>query len=211
MFFFSDTPVVVSPPCVLSGEVFTLEYRLNFYYKNNNQSLKPISPWHDIPLHRLGSGEQGQLFNFVCEIPKWTRAKFECATGELYNPIKQDTQHGKLRYYKHGDMMMNYGFFPPTWEDPDVTPADTGCPGDNDPIDCVEIGATQLRVGAVAAVKVLGLLGLIDDGETDWKIIAISISDPMAHLLNDIDDVEIYLPGAIKAIREVSRKGTHTI
>jgi hypothetical protein len=37
--------------------------------------------------------------------------------------------------------------------------------------------------------------------------IAISISDPMAHLLNDIDDVEIYLPGAIKAIREVSRKG----
>lgn len=28
-----------------------------------------------------------------------------CATGELYNPIKQDTQHGKLRYYKHGDMV----------------------------------------------------------------------------------------------------------
>lgn len=48
------------------------------------------------------------------------RAKFECATGELYNPIKQDTQHGKLRYYKHGDMMFNYGFFPQTWEDPDV-------------------------------------------------------------------------------------------
>jgi hypothetical protein len=58
-----------------SGEVYTLEYRLNFYYKSPNQSLKPISPWHDIPLNRLGSGEQGQLFNFVCEIPKWTRAK----------------------------------------------------------------------------------------------------------------------------------------
>jgi len=188
-----------------SGEVYTLEYRLNFYYKNNNQSLKQISPWHDIPLNRLGSGEQGQLFNFVCEIPKWTRAKFECATGELFNPIKQDTQHGKLRYYKHGDMMFNYGFFPQTWEDPDVTPNDTGCPGDNDPIDCVEIGATQLRVGAIAAVKVLGLLGLIDDGETDWKVIAISISDPMAHVLNDVDDVEQHLPGAIKAIREYFR------
>ena len=60
-----------------SGEIFTLEYRLNFYYKSNAQSLKPISPWHDIPLNRVGSGEQGQLFNFVCEIPKWTRAKFE--------------------------------------------------------------------------------------------------------------------------------------
>ena len=156
-------PCASAPPC--SPEVYTLEYRLNFYYKSNAQSLRPISPWHDIPLNRLGTGEQGQLFNFVCEIPKWTRAKFECATGELYNPIKQDTQHGKLRYYKHGDMMFNYGFFPQTWEDPDVIPPDTKCPGDNDPIDCVEIGATQIRVGAIAAVKVLGLLGLIDDGE----------------------------------------------
>lgn len=60
--------------CVCA-EVYTLEYRLNFYYKSNAQSLRPISPWHDIPLNRLGTGEQGQLFNFVCEIPKWTRAK----------------------------------------------------------------------------------------------------------------------------------------
>lgn len=101
--------------------------------------------------------------------------------------------------------MFNYGFFPQTWEDPEVTPEDTGKPGDNDPIDCVEIGATQIRVGGVCAVKVLGLLGLIDDGETDWKIIAIAISDPMAHLLNDVDDVEQHLPGAIKAIREYFR------
>ena len=27
-----------------------------------------------------------------CEIPKWTRPKFEIATGEYYNPIKQDTK-----------------------------------------------------------------------------------------------------------------------
>jgi len=36
-------------------------------------------------------------------------------------------------------------------------------------------------------------------------VIAISISDPMAHLLNDVDDVELHLPGAIKAIREYFR------
>lgn len=129
----------------------------------------------------------------------------QCATGELYNPIKQDTQHGKLRYYKHGDMMFNYGYFPQTWEDPEVTPADTGYAGDNDPVDCVEIGAMQMRVGGISAVKVLGVLGLIDDGETDWKVIAINISDPMAHMLNDIDDVEMHLPGAVKAIREYFR------
>lgn len=188
-----------------SGDIYTLEYRLNFYYKGHNQALRQISPWHDIPLNRIGSGEQGQLFNFVCEIPKWTRAKFECATNEQYNPIKQDTQHGQLRYYKHGDMMFNYGYFPQTWEDPEHSPDDTGYPGDNDPIDCVEIGAAQMRVGGISAVKVLGVLGLIDDGETDWKVIAINISDPMAHLLNDVDDVEVHLPGAIKAIREYFR------
>lgn len=100
-----------------SGIPYTLEYRLNFYYKQENLGLKPISPWHDIPLYRVGGaqGAKGQIYNFVCEIPRFTRAKFECSTGENFNPIKQDTQHGKLRYYKHGDIMFNYGFFPQTW------------------------------------------------------------------------------------------------
>ena len=75
-------------------------------------------------------------------------------------------------------------------------------PGDNDPIDVLDIGAKQLRTGEIVAVKILGVLALIDDGETDWKILAISISDAMAHMLNDIDDVETHLPGTIKAIRE---------
>lgn len=92
-----------------------------------------------------------------------------------------------------------------------MVPPDTGMPGDNDPIDCVEIGATQIRVGAISAVKVLGLLALIDDGETDFKLLAVSISDPMAHLLNDVDDVEQHLPGAIKAIREYFRSVRETI
>ena len=101
--------------------------------------------------------------------------------------------------------MFNYGFLPQTWEDPTYSPEDTACPGDNDPIDCVEIGALQLATGAVCAVKVLGVLALIDDGETDWKVIVISISDPMSHLMSDIDDVEVHLPGAIKAVREYFR------
>ena len=31
---------------------------------------------------------------------------------------------------------------------------------------------------------------MIDEGELDWKIIAIRTDDPMAEYLNDIDDVE---------------------
>lgn len=32
-------------------------------------------------------------------------------------------------------------------------------------------------------------------GETDWKIIAIDVNDPLAEKLNDIEDVETHKPG----------------
>ena len=44
-------------------------------------------------------------------------------------------------------------------------------------------------------VKVLGTLALIDDGETDWKVLCIDVTDPLAKSLNDITDVEKLMPG----------------
>ena len=38
--------------------------------------------------------------------------------------------------------------------------------------------------GEVKQVKVLGVMALIDDGETDWKVIAIDARDPLAPKLN---------------------------
>ena len=38
---------------------------------------------------------------------------------------------------------------------------------------------------------------MIDDGELDWKLIAIQSSDPLASKLNDIDDVEKTMPGVV--------------
>ena len=43
-------------------------------------------------------------------------------------------------------------------------------------------------------VKVLGILAMIDDGELDWKVIAINSDDALAADLNDISDVESKLP-----------------
>lgn len=48
-------------------------------------------------------------------------------------------------------------------------------PGDNDPIDALEIGTRQIRTGEIVPVKVLGILALIDDKETDWKVIIITV------------------------------------
>merc|ERR1719215_1144081 len=57
--------------------------------------------------------------------------------------------------------------------------------GDNDPIDVCEIGHKIQPRGAVIQVKVLGVFAMIDEGETDWKVICIDVTDPLAENLND--------------------------
>ncbi|KAJ7426920.1 Inorganic pyrophosphatase [Willisornis vidua] len=89
--------------------------------------------------------------------------------------------------------------FPCTWEDPGHKDENTGCCGDNDPIDVCEIGSKVCSRGEVIQVKVLGTLALIDEGETDWKIIAINIEDPEADSYNDINDVRRMKPGYLEA------------
>ena len=51
-------------------------------------------------------------------------------------------------------------------------------------------------------VKVLGIMALLDEGETDWKVIVVDVNDPLASKLNDIEDVENNLPGLIRATNE---------
>ena len=57
-------------------------------------------------------------------------------------------------------------------------------------------------MGDVVPVKILGTIALIDEGETDWKLLAIDTRDPMAERINDIEDVEEHMPGLIKATVE---------
>ena len=46
------------------------------------------------------------------------------------------------------------------------------------------------------------LMGMIDDGETDWKVFVIRLDDPLAPLLNDVGDLDTQLPGCVNALRE---------
>jgi len=171
------------------GETGTESFRLGF--KGENGST--ISPWHDVPLN----ADNG-AYNMVVEIPKMTLAKMEVATKEENNPIAQDEKKGKLRDY-HGPIFWNYGCIPQTWEDPTAEHPELKCFGDDDPIDVVEIGSEALSMGSVVPVKPLGVLAMIDDGELDWKVLAVSVNDPLAKEYNDINDV----PDAVKdGIRE---------
>ena len=172
------------------GEVATTDFRVFF-----EEGSSKISPWHDIPL------KDGSSFNFVNEIPKYTKAKMEVATKEESNPIAQDMKKGKLRDY-HGPIFWNYGCLPQTWEDPNIEHPQLKCFGDNDPVDVVEIGSAILETGSVTKVKVLGVLAMIDDGELDWKVVAINEADEMASKLNDVTDIETHMPGVVSGIRE---------
>ena len=89
-----------------------------------------------------------------------------------------------------------------TWEDPNVIHAETKAKGDNDPLDVCEIGEQVGYTGQVKQVKVLGIMALLDEGETDWKVIVVDVHDPLASKLNDIEDVERHLPGLIRATNE---------
>lgn len=172
------------------GEYPSMEFRIFF-----NEDGKPVSPWHGVPLKNPDG-----TCNFICEIPKETKAKMEVATDEELTPIKQDTKKGRLRDYPY-NINWNYGMLPQTWEDPGHEHPEMKVMGDNDPVDVVEIGSAALEMGSVTPVKPVGVYAMIDDGELDWKVIAISANDPKAADINDVEDVEKHFPGELEKIR----------
>eukprot|EP00850_Spirogloea_muscicola_P006746 SM000032S12130 [mRNA] locus=s32:667587:669674:- [translate_table: standard] len=175
------------------GSEGTLEHRVHLETKQG----RPLSFWHSVPLH-AGNG----LLNYVCEIPRKTRAKFEVATAEANNPIKQDSKKGKPRFYAL-DIEWNYGMLPQTWEDPEhASPECGGHVGDNDPVDVVEVGNRTATTGEICAVKPIAAFAMIDEGELDWKVVAIAATDPRVNLVHDVEDMEVHFPGTLSAIRE---------
>ncbi|KAG0212216.1 Inorganic pyrophosphatase [Mortierella sp. NVP41] len=180
------------------GAPNTLEHRV-FIERNG----APVSAFHDVPLY---ADKANNIFNMIVEIPRWSNAKLEISKDEPFNPIKQDVKKGKLRFvrncFPHHGYIWNYGALPQTWEDPTQSHPETKARGDNDPLDVCEIGEQVGYTGQIKQVKVLGVMALLDEGETDWKVIVIDVTDPLASKLNDIEDVERHLPGFIRATNE---------
>jgi len=156
------------------------QYRL--YFQRDEQL---VSPFHDITL--WADKEKG-IANMVVEIPRGTRAKLEISKGDALNPIKQDIKKGKLRFV-FDPYPFNYGAFPQTWENPKLKDERTQAFGDNDPLDVVEIGTKVHKTGDVIKVKILGTYAMIDAGETDWKIVAIDVTDENADKYHDCTDI----------------------
>ena len=167
-----------------SGAYGTAVFKLHI--QNGGET---ISPGHDLALYPSDSGPGSGLVTMVVEIPMFSTAKMEMSKTEPKNPIMQDEKDGKPRYYTYGVPFFNYGFLPQTWEDPAFHQ------GDNDPIDVIEVGQTPLAMGTVMRVKVLGALKLIDEGETDHKIIVLREDDTHFRDINSMSDLERFRPG----------------
>ncbi|POW09971.1 hypothetical protein PSTT_06417 [Puccinia striiformis] len=172
------------------------EYPGHRVYIENNGAV--ISAFHDLPLF---ANEQHNVFNMIVEVPRWTNAKMEISKANLliqsYKILK------RTNFVSFGTVsptMDTFGTM--TWEDPAHTHPETKAKGDNDPLDVCEIGEAVGYVGQVKQVKVLGVMALLDEGETDWKVIVVDVNDPLAPKLNDIEDVERHLPGLIRATNE---------
>lgn len=175
---------MLAPGTVASGQFGSTQFKL---HHANQKSF-----WHDVPLKATGTGN---LYNVVIEIPMYSTAKMEMNKEQAGNPITQDKKDGKPRYYTYGVPFFNYGFLPQTWEDANEEDKKSGCKGDGDPIDVIELGESPLAIGSIIQAKILGSLELIDEGETDHKILMIRSTDPHFDQIDDMTDLERVKPG----------------
>lgn len=193
-----ETLVLTTPKYnrIIKGDPGTSSYKI--YLEKN---YKYLSYWNDIPLINDNILHGNTIFNFVCEIPRNSNIKMEISLNEKYEPIMHDMKNGIPRIVSM-PYICNYGAFPQTWENPNIIDNKTGYHGDGDPLDVCEISDKPIRVGDVVEINVLGALGMIDDGETDWKIIAINVNDKYYNLIRSLEDIEKYKPGYLKQLRE---------
>jgi inorganic pyrophosphatase len=153
------------------------------------------SLWHDISIQ----AEAG-LFKYVNEMPLGSLQKFEVQPHVPHNAILEDPI-GSSRLDAFGQPIpFNYGCFPQTYRDPDEVDELYGAPGDDDPLDVFDIGAEPVGVGEVLKCRPLGAVCLIDEGQADWKILAVNVEKPgILATARSVADVERMAPGRITA------------
>jgi len=159
------------------------------------------SYWHDVPMRPSGESSTSPIVNMITEIPMYMTAKMEVDKTSANNPIMQDTnKDGSPRYYTYGTTFFNYGLIPQTWEDPDMK-GYGGYGGDNDPIDVIELGSSPLKMGSITPCRVIGELELIDEGETDHKILCVARGDGDFDRIKTVEDLERIKPGHLELLK----------
>ncbi|MDE3144733.1 MAG: inorganic diphosphatase [Bacteroidota bacterium] len=125
-----------------------------------------LHPWHGVHY-----GEHApRTVNAIIEIPQGSRCKFEL-----------DKPSGLLRLdrviYSSFYYPVNYGFIPQTYGD------------DKDPLDILVLTSLPVVPLTLMEAKVIGVMQMIDSGDSDDKIIAVAATDPSVNHYNNIEEL----------------------
>lgn len=122
--------------------------------------------WHDVPL----GDNVPETFNTIIEIPRNSANKYE--VDKETGLIKLDRVLFSSQYYP-----FDYGFAPQTyWHD-------------GDPLDVMLLTTYPLLPGLLVEVRPIGVLEMIDGGESDYKVLAVPSEDPRYSHYQDLSDV----------------------
>jgi len=122
--------------------------------------------WHDISAGKNIPDE----VNTIVEIPKGSKNKYE---------IDKETGMIALDRVAHTsqDFPFDYGFVPQTlWDDGDA-------------LDVILLTTYPLHPGILVRVRPVALMGMIDSGDSDDKLIAVPVEDPRWDHVKDLRDI----------------------
>lgn len=146
-----------------------------------------INPWHDIDPARITP----ENFIAIVEIPKGSKKKYEL-----------DKETGMIRLdrilFTATHYPMNYGFIPRTYAD------------DRDPLDVLVLCSETLDPMVMVECYPIGVVKMVDNQETDEKIIAIPFKDPVYNGYRDINTLPQHLLQEISHFFEIYKALEHS-
>ncbi len=120
-------------------------------------------------LYDIDPGTEKEM-NVIIEIPKDSHNKYEIDKGT--GLIKLDRANYSAAAYP-----FDYGFVPQTlWDDGDA-------------LDVILLTTYPLNVGILVKARPVGILRMIDGGDSDDKVIAVPVDDKRWDDIQDIKDV----------------------
>ncbi len=125
-----------------------------------------MNVWHDVAV----GDNPPELVNAIIEITRGSRSKYEIdkETGLL---MLDRILHSAVHY------PANYGLIPRTLGD------------DNDPLDVLVLTYAETPPLCLVPTRIIGVMGMIDGGEGDDKLIGVAANDVTVEHIKDIDDI----------------------
>lgn len=142
--------------------------------------------WHSVDL----GNNIPEVVNSIIEIPMGSKGKYEIDKDS--GLLKLDRVLFSAVHYP-----ANYGFIPQTFAD------------DNDPLDILVISSIEVIPLCIIEAKVIGVMHMLDSGESDEKIIAVAKNDMAVNYINNLDELPPHTNVELKRFFEDYKKLEH--